>query len=156
VRRVRPIGTLLALVIVLVGGGIWWIFFRDSHSSAECAPVRELLSYNNTRIDTLNAKTHIPEEGSFEAATEPSDLDYQEWANGVGDRAQKVTADDLGAQARDAARTAGWLAQAMADYSAQSKATAPGAQPPASGMVVKALNDQYGAQISKLSQECPG
>ena len=99
------------VVALAVGTGIWWFFFRGP-SSADCAPVREMLSFNKTQIDAMNAKTHDPAPGSYEAATEPSDLDYQAWADGLTDRAAKVTAKDLAGPAGDAARTARWLVDA--------------------------------------------
>jgi hypothetical protein len=153
---VKPLTTVILLVAVLVGGGIWWVFFRDVRSSADCAPVRELLSFNKTQIEALNAKTHVPEEGSYEAATEPSDIEYRAWANGLSDRAAKVTADGLADQARELAKTADRLVEARIDFNAQSEGTAPGSAPQqAAAMMVTAFNDQYEAQVSQLAKVCP-
>ena len=69
-KRVRPLTTVVVTVALLIGTGIWWFFFRGP-SSSDCAPVRELLAYNRSQIDGLNAKTHVPAEGSYEAATDP-------------------------------------------------------------------------------------
>lgn len=156
VRRLRPLTTVVVLVALLVGGGIWWVFFRDERSSADCAPVRELLSFNKTQIDALNAKTHVPEEGSYEAATEPSDIDYRAWSDGLSDRAAKVTAAGLSEQARDLAQTAHRLIEAKIDFNAQSSTTAPGSAPrEAAAMMVTAFNDQYEAQVAALATACP-
>jgi hypothetical protein len=153
---VKPLTTVVLLVAVLVGGGIWWVFFRDVRSSADCAPVRELLSFNKTQIEALNAKTHVPEEGSYEAATEPSDLDYRAWSNGLADRAAKVTADGLADQAHDLAKTADRLVEARIDFNAQRDSTAPGAPGrQAAAMMVTAFNDQFEAQVSQLATVCP-
>jgi hypothetical protein len=147
---------VVVLVAVLVGGGIWWVFFRDQRSSADCAPVRELLSFNKTQIDALNAKTHVPEKGSYEAATQPSDIDYRAWSDGLADRAAKVTADELADQAHELAKTAHRLVEARIDFNAQSTATAPGSSPrQAAAMMVTAFNDQYEAQVSQLASVCP-
>jgi hypothetical protein len=146
--------TVVVLVAVLVGGGIWWLFFRGP-SSADCAPVRELLSFNKTQIDAMNAKTHVPDPGSFEAATEPSELDYLAWRDGIIDRAAKVTGPDLTAQASDLARTVGLLVGARLDYDAQAKHTAPGSEAPPAAYAVKAFNDQFEAQIKQLASTCP-
>jgi hypothetical protein len=144
------------LVAILVGGGIWWLFFRDERSSAECEPVRELLSFNKTQVDALNAKTHDPAEGSHEAATQPSDIDYRAWADGLTDRAAKVTADGLADQARDLAKTAHRLVEARIDFNAKSAETAPGSAPrQAAAMMVSAFNDQYEAEVSQLVKACP-
>jgi hypothetical protein len=146
----------VVLVAILVGGGIWWLFFRDGRSSAECAPVRELLSFNRTQIDALNAKTHVPAEGSRETAIDPSDLDFRAWSDGLSDRAAKVTAEGLAEQAHELAQTADRLVGAKINLNAQIKATAPGAPgPPALAMVVTAFNDQFQAQVSQLATACP-
>ncbi|WP_155948826.1 hypothetical protein [Mycobacterium sp. URHB0044] len=155
-RRTRPLTTVVVLVAIVVGGGIWWVFFRDQRSSADCAPVRELLSYNKTQIDALNAKTHVPEKGSYEAATEPSDMDFRAWSNGLSDRAAKVTAEGLADQARELAHTADRLVEAKIDFNAQSAKTAPGGPgPQATAMVVTAFNDQFEAEVSQLAKACP-
>jgi hypothetical protein len=146
--------TVVVLVAIVIGGGIWWLFFRGP-SSADCAPVREMLSFNKTQIDAMNAKTHVPAKGSYEAATEPSDLDYRSWADGLADRASKVTDPDLAKQASDLARTANWLVGARLDFNQQAAHTAPGAPEPPAGMAVTAFNDQYEAQIKQLLTACP-
>ena len=123
---------MVVVVAIAVGGGLWWAFFRGP-SSADCAPVREMLSFNKTQIDGLNAKTHVPEAGSYESATEPSELDYRTWVEGLADRAGKVAAADLAAPARDVAQTADRLVRARIDFDVQSKRTAPGAAAPPGG-----------------------
>jgi hypothetical protein len=144
----------VVLVAIVIGGGIWWLFFRGP-SSSECAPVRELLSFNKTQIDAMNAKTHVPEAGSFDAATEPSAADYRGWADGLADRAAKVTAADLTGPATEMAKTADRLVRARIDFDAQSAHTAPGAAMPPAAMAVKAFNDQYEAQVKALATTCP-
>lgn len=150
----KPLTTVVVLVAIVVGGGIWWVFFRGP-SSADCAPVRELLSYNKNKIDALNAKTHVPEAGSYEAATEPSAFDYRAWADGLADRAAKVTAADLAGQASDLAQTADRLVRARIDFDSQNAHTAPGAAPPPVGMAVIAFNDQFDSQVRQLATTCP-
>lgn len=150
----RPLTTVVVLVAVVIGTGIWWVFFRGP-SSTECAPVRELLSFNRTQIEALNAKTHVPEAGSYEVATEPSEIDYRGWAEGLADRAAKVTAADLAGPASDLAQTADRLVRARLDFDVQSKRTAPGAAPPPVAMAVAAFNDEFEAQVKGLATTCP-
>lgn len=146
---------MIVLVGILIGGGIYWLFFRGP-SSAECAPVREFLAYNKTEVDALNAKTHIPEEGSYGSATTPSELDYRTWVDGLTDRAAKVTDPELAGQTKAAVETAERLVRAQVDFDAQSQKIAPGAPLPPSGMLVVAFNEQYQAQISQLAATCSG
>jgi hypothetical protein len=117
--------------------------------------VRELLSFNKTQIDAMNAKTHVPEAGSIDAATEPSEFDYRAWADGLADRAAKVTAADLAGPASDMAHTADRLVRARLDFDVQSKHTAPGAAVPPAAMAVTAFNDQFEAQVKQLATTCP-
>lgn len=154
VKRVRPVTTVIVLVGALIGTGVWWVFFRGP-SSTDCAPVRELLSFNKSQIEGLNAKTHVPDAGSYQAATEPSEFDYRAWADGLADRAAKVTAGDLAGQAHDMAQTADRLVRARLTYDVQSKHTAPGAGAPPVAMVVTALNDQLEGQVRALATACP-
>jgi cytoskeletal protein RodZ len=153
-RRVKPLTTVVVLVAIVVATGVWWVFFRGP-SSAECAPVRELLSFNKTQIDAMNAKTRVPEAGSYEKATEPSESDYRGWADGLADRAAKVTAADLIGPATEMAQTADRLVRARIDFDAQSAHTAPGAVMPPAAMAVKAFNDQFEAQVKQLATTCP-
>jgi hypothetical protein len=150
----RPLTTVVVFVAVLLATGVWWVFFRGP-SSADCAQVRELLSFNKTQIEALNAKTHVPEVGSYESATEPSELDYRVWSDGLADRAAKVTTPDLAGPARDVAQTADRLVRARLDYDAQRARTAPGAAAPPAAMVVTAFNDQFEAQVKQLATTCP-
>jgi hypothetical protein len=114
-----------------------------------------MLSFNKTQIDAMNAKTHVPESGSYEKATEPSAADYRGWADGLADRAAKVTAADLTGPATELAKTADRLVRARIDFDDQSAHTAPGAAMPPAGMAVKAFNDQYEAQVKALATTCP-
>jgi hypothetical protein len=144
--------TLLALVVA-VGGGLAWHFFSGP-SAKDCAPVKELLSYNKTQIDYLNSKTHIPEKGSTEQATEPSDQDYRNWRDGIDDRAAKVTAQDFAQPAKDLAQTADRLVEARIQLSEAEAHTAPGAAEPPVAMLVSALYDQYQGQVEQLAKAC--
>ena len=53
----RPLTTVVVLVAIVVGTGVWWVFLPGP-STADFAPVRELLYVKNTRVDSMNAKTH--------------------------------------------------------------------------------------------------
>lgn len=144
---------MVVLVGILVGGGIWWLFFRGP-SAESCAPVRELLSYNKTQIDAMNAKTHIPEPGSGEQATEPSELDYRSWVDGLTDRASRVTEPELAQQSQALAETADRLVRAKLDLNSQSDHTAPGAPMPPAAMAVTTFNDEFEARVSQLADQC--
>jgi hypothetical protein len=153
VWRLRRIQfTLLAVVVAVVGGLLWSHF--SGPSSKDCGPVRELLSFNKAQTDLLNSKTHVPEKGSFEQETQPSDLDYQNWSDGLADRAAKVTAPELAGAAKELADSARRMTGAMIEFNAQAKATAPGAQPPPVGMVAQAFYNEFQGYVQQLSKAC--
>lgn len=127
--------------MALVAGAVWWTFFRGP-SSQDCAPVRELLAFNKTQVDAMNAKP------------EPSELDYRSWADGLRDRAEAVTEPELATQANDLALTVDRLVRAKSDLDAQSRVIAPGAGAPPAAMVVTALNQQFQADVSRLAEAC--
>lgn len=149
----RPLGAVAVLVVIVVAGAAWWTSFRGP-SSEDCAPVQEMLTFNKTQIDAMNAKTSVPEEGSGAQASEPSDLDYLNWADGLADRAAKVSAPELADQAKEVAQTAGRLVRARIDVNAQREVTAPGAGAPPAAMVVTALNGQFEGEVSRLAKAC--
>ena len=149
--RRRPVGiTVLAVVLIAVVSLAWSYF--SGPSSDDCAPVRELLAFNKTQTESLNAKTHTPEQGSYEEATEPSELDYRTWADGLADRAAKVTASELADQAQRLSQTGDRLVRARVDLNAQT--TAPGAGPPPAAMAVMGLYDQFETQLGELTASC--
>jgi hypothetical protein len=142
----------LAVVLIAVGAFLYSYF--SSPSSSDCAPVRELLAFNKTQTELLNSKTHVPAEGSGEPATEPSELDYRTWADGLTDRAAKVSDPELATQARALVQTVDRLVRARVDLDAQAKATAPGAAAPPAAYAVKGLYDQFEAELGQLSKSC--
>jgi hypothetical protein len=163
VHRLKPFTTVIVTLTMMAVFGVWWLFSTPTSpgrlfvfgSPPGCGPVQEMLSYNRTEIEKLNAKTSDPALGSFEKATKPSEMDYRAWVDGLTDRAAKVTDPDLAGPAKEAAATASRLVQAQIDFDEQSARTAPGAQQPAVAMVVTAFNDQYRVQISQLAKSCP-
>ncbi|MCK0176365.1 hypothetical protein [Mycolicibacterium sp. F2034L] len=139
--RGRPLGTVVVLVVGLVAVAVWWTFFRGP-SAQECAPVRELLSYNKLQVESMNAMS------------EPAELDYRNWADGLADRAAAVTEPELADRSKQVAQTVDRLVRARAALDAQNPAVAPGAGPPPAAMVVKGLNEQYEAEILRLAELC--
>jgi hypothetical protein len=152
--RRRPIGITVLVVALIAVGALAWNYFSGP-SSSDCAPVRELLAFNKTQTELLNSKTHIPEPGSYQEMTEPSDLDYRNWADGLADRAAEVAEPELASQAKDLAQTADRLVSARIDLNAKTKAIAPGAAPPPVAMAVAAFYEQFQAEVGQLSESCP-
>jgi hypothetical protein len=96
----------------------------------------------------------VPEAGSYQTATEPSDYDYQVWVEGLADRAAKVPAGDLAQQSKEMAQTADRLIRSRIDLKEQAAVTAPGAAAPPAAYAVKAFNDEFEAQVANLIKAC--
>ncbi|CAN5462375.1 hypothetical protein BH09ACT7_BH09ACT7_31820 [soil metagenome] len=128
-------------VLLLVGGVLLWqtVFNKPSE---ECKPVRDILDFNQSQAEIINKKTG---DGA------PPIADYQLWADGLTQRAEKVSDPNLAA-------TAIKLADLATDFVVKlsrlpSEPTGEKAPPVAYEM--SALNDQITANIKELSDACP-
>jgi hypothetical protein len=128
-------------VLLLVGGVLLWqtVFNKPSE---QCQPVRDILDFNHSQAENIDKKTG---DGA------PPIADYQLWADGLTQRAEKVNDPNL-------APTAIKLADLATEFVAKlprlpSEPTGDKAPPVAYEMA--ALNDQITAQIKSLSDACP-
>ena len=86
------IGVAVVAVVALVLS--YTVFDRPSE---ECRPVKDLLDFNRSQAEHMASKTG-DEHG---IPTVADDAAYQVWADGLAERAQKVTSPDLAADERD-------------------------------------------------------
>ncbi len=140
------IAVIAVVAVVLSRMGVF-----GNHSSEECAPVKDLLAFNRSESARIASKTsdstgvpNIAEDGL-----------YQTWADGLAERAQKVTAPDLSNSATQIASLAGEFVGKFPELRAETSSRAPGAPAPPVAFQMEALNAQITDNLSKLSAACP-
>lgn len=140
---------IAVVVIALVALGVsqTGLFGR---SAEECGPVKELLEFNRSQNEHIQAKF-----GDAEGIpTAAEDTAYQAWADGLAERAAKVTAPDLAASATQLAFLANEFVATLPQVRGQSEARAPGAPAPPAAFEAMALNSQILDKLKELSDAC--
>ena len=146
--RRRPPRWFLTISVVVVAAGIaiWTTFFDKAPE--KCKPVIDLLNFNKSQAALIDSK------GGTGTPTLAEDALYQQWADGLAERAQKVTDPELAAQATQLAQLANQFVAGLPRVRAETETRAPGAPPPAVVYQLSALSDQITAQTNQLSQAC--
>jgi hypothetical protein len=139
----------IGVVVVAVAALVlrYTVFDRPSE---ECRPVKELLDFNRSQGEHIASKT-ADEHGIPTAAEDPA---YQAWADGLADRAQKVTAPDLARTATTVASLANEFVGKLSVVRAQAAARAPGAPAPPAAYEMMALNARISENFDELAKAC--
>ena len=120
-------------------------------SAEDCDPVRDLLAFNRSQAALISSK-------DSDAAGVPSvaeDAVYQQWADGLAQRAEKVNAPDLTARAVEVADLATQFVAKLPRLRSDTAARAPGAPPPPVVYEMSVLNDRITDQLTQLAKACP-
>ncbi|MDR3659963.1 MAG: hypothetical protein P4L86_06070 [Mycobacterium sp.] len=145
--RSWKIGIAVALAVV-VGLIVWQTEFRGP--TAECRPVRDMLDYNKAQavqIESKADKSGIP--------TMAEETAYRAWADGMAERAQKVTAADVAVHAVQLATLSSQFASALDAYRIAAQGRAPGAPAPTEAYQLSAINAQISDEMKALNDACP-
>lgn len=118
--------------------------------SEECRPVKDLLDFNRSQGERIASKTG-DEQGIPTAA---EDTAYQAWADGLAERAQKVTSPDLARTATTVASLANEFVGKLPVVRAQAQARAPGAPAPPAVYEMMALNARISENFGELAKAC--
>ncbi|BBZ78165.1 hypothetical protein MANY_35020 [Mycolicibacterium anyangense] len=145
-RRRPPRWTLTVLVLVLAAGYAIWSYFDKPPE--KCKPVIEMLNYNKSQSQLIESK------GGTGTPTANDDLMYQQWADGLAERSQKVTDPALAAQAVQLAQLANEFVTDLPKVRAEKDTRAPGAPAPVIVYQMQALSDQITAVTNQLSKAC--
>lgn len=138
--------TIAAIIIAVVGTVVYQFWYQRVPEG--CKPVQELLDYNNTQSKAIAEKS-----GDSKGIPSPAELTaYTAWADGLADRAGKVTSPDLAPQAIELASLANDFVGKLAKIS--SAPHAPGAPPPTEYYQMLVINDQINAEVAQLSKAC--
>ena len=144
-RRPRWILTI-SVIVVAAGFAVWTTFFNKPPE--KCHPVIDLLNFNRSQSSLISSKGG---DGAPNAAEQTA---YQQWADGLAERAQKVTDPELAAQATQLAQLANQFVMGLPRLRAETEARAQGAPAPGVVYEMSALNNQITEHISQLSQAC--
>jgi hypothetical protein len=138
------IGVVVITVAALV---LSYVFTRPSE---ECQPVKDLLDFNRSQAEHISSKT-ADEQGIPTAA---EDTAYQAWADGLAERAQKVTSPDLARTSTEVASLANEFVGKLSVVRTQAESRAPGAPAPPAAYEMMALNARISEKFSELSKAC--
>ncbi len=118
--------------------------------SEECRPVKDLLDFSRSQAQHIASKTG--DEQGVPSAGE--DAAYQAWADGMAERAQKVTSPDLARTATTVATLANDFVGKLPVLRAQTESRAPGAPAPPAAFELAALNARISDNLAQLSKAC--
>jgi len=145
-RRWWPaIGVAAIAAVALVLS--YTVFNRPSE---ECRPVKDLLEFSRSQAERIASKTG-DEQGVPSAA---EDAAYQAWADGLAERAQKVTAPELARTSTTVASLANEFAGNLPVLRAQTESRAPGAPAPPAAYEMMALNARISENLNELAKAC--
>jgi hypothetical protein len=118
--------------------------------SEECRPVKDLMDFNRAQAEHIASKTG-DEQGLPSAA---DDTAYQAWADGLAERAKKVTSPDLARTGTAVANLANEFVGKLPVLRAQTESRAPGAPAPPVAYDMMLLNAQISDKLGELSKAC--
>ncbi|MUL66110.1 hypothetical protein BOO86_16665 [Mycobacterium sp. CBMA 234] len=147
--RSWKIGVAVALTVV-IGLLVWQTKFRGP--TAECQPVREMLDYNKAQAVQIESKIDKNSKGIPTIAEETA---YRAWADGMAERAQKVTANGVAVHAVQLATLASQFTSALDAYRIAAQGRAPGAPAPTEAYQLSAINAQITDEMKALNDACP-
>ncbi|HET7666481.1 MAG TPA: hypothetical protein VFK56_10495 [Mycobacterium sp.] len=137
----------VAVVAVVAVGLSYTVFNRPS---GDCQPVKDLLDFSRSQAEHIASKTGdepgIPTAGK--------DAAYQAWADGMAERAKKVSSPDLARTATTVATLANEFVGTMSLLRAQTETRAPGAPAPPAAFEMAALNARISDNLAELSKAC--
>jgi hypothetical protein len=139
----------IAVVVVAVAALVlrYTVFAGPSE---ECRPVKDLLDFNRAQGEQIASKT-----GDAKGVpTVAEEAAYQAWADGMAERAQKVTSPDLARTATTVASLANDFVGKLSLVRSQTDSRAPGAPAPPAVYEMAALNARISNGLDELAKAC--
>jgi hypothetical protein len=138
----------IAVAVVAVAAlALSYVFDRPS---ADCRPVKDLLDFNTAQAQHIASKS-----GDSQAIPSVADeAAYQAWADGLAERAQKVTNPDLARTSTTVASLANEFVGKLSVLREQTASRAPGAPAPPVTYEMAGLNAQILDKLQELSKAC--
>ncbi|WP_328362073.1 hypothetical protein OG976_11520 [Mycobacterium sp. NBC_00419] len=144
--RRPPRWTLTVIVLVIAAGFAAWTYFDKPPE--KCKPVIDMLSFNKSQSELIQSK------GGSGVPTAAEDILYQQWADGMAERSQKVNDPGLAAQATQLAQLINEFVSDLPKVRAEKDNRAPGAPAPVIVFQMSALSDQITDVTNQLSKTC--
>lgn len=116
----------------------------------ECRPVQELLDFNRSQAEIIESKS----EGAEGLPSAADELAYQEWADGLTERARNIDTPELRFTAVEVADLATEFVRKLPQVRSASDSQAPGAPAPPIAYEMAALDDQIQRKLAELSDAC--
>jgi len=139
----------IAVAVVAVGALVlrYTVFAGPSE---ECRPVKDLLDFNRSQGEQIASKTGDAQ-GIPTIAEESA---YQAWADGMAERARKVTSPDLARTATTVASLANEFVGKLSLVRSQADSRAPGAPAPPAVYEMAGLNARISNNLEELAKAC--
>ena len=136
------------VAVVAVALGLRYTVF--DRPSEECRPVKDMLDFNRSQGEKIASKT-----GDAQGVpTVAEEAAYQAWADGMAERAQKVTSPDLARTATTVATLANDFVGKISLVRSQANSRAPGAPAPPAVYEMAALNARISNSLDELAKAC--
>ncbi|CAN5347734.1 hypothetical protein BH11ACT7_BH11ACT7_37910 [soil metagenome] len=119
-------------------------------TSEECRPVVDLLEFNKAQSEQISAHAN----DSADVPTVADDAAYQQWADGLAQRAQNITSPELGATAIRLADLAAQFVAKLPRLRAEADAHTPGAPTPPLVNEMNFLNARISQEQAELQKAC--
>lgn len=139
----------MAIAVVVIAA-VAFVYSQLQKPPEECGPVLDLLEFNKQQGDLISSKS----EGAEGPPSQAEELAYQQWADGLAERARNVDAPELRFTAVEVADLAGQFVQKMPKARAETQSRAPGAPPPQVYYEMSALDTQIRRKLAELSKAC--
>ncbi|TGD89681.1 hypothetical protein BayCH28_03505 [Mycolicibacterium sp. CH28] len=144
-RRPRWVLTI-SFVVIAIGVAVWTTYFDGPPE--KCKPVIDMLDFSRAQAAQIDSKSG---EG---VPTVAEDAVYQQWADGLAERAQKVNDPALAAQATEVAQLANQFVMGLPQLRTQTQARAPGAPAPPAVFEMALLNARITDKLAELRKTC--
>lgn len=122
-----------------------------SGPSEECKPVKDMLDFNNSQSELIASKASDSDPA---VPTLAEDAVYQQWADGMAQRAQQVTEPNLAASAIQVADATSQFVAKLPRMRSQAENRAPGAPPPPVWIEMTLLNQRIIEGLDELADAC--
>lgn len=140
------IGVAVVVAVVLVFSNT---VFKGP--SEECKPVQDMLDFNSSQGELVASKASDTDPA---VPTVAEDAAYQQWADGMTQRAQQVTEPNLAGTAIQVADAANQFVAKLPRARSESENRAPGAPPPPVWFEMTLLNKRIMDGLNELADAC--